>query len=338
MNTHWRSFLESAEATFAVDSSDILNFGDAQGELLAASQQTVIVPLTHLALIKATGDDAKTFLHSQFTNDINHLEHLQAEHAAWCSAKGRMQASFIAWHETDAYRLMLAADLLEATQKRLKMFVLRSKVTLTAENEQILLGISGPKAVEALSDAGLTAPSDVMRCTSTDGITVIYLDTQRYILLAGENVAPDLWQKFSVKARPAGVPAWRWLDVQAAFPLITLATKEEFVPQMADFEKIGGVSFHKGCYPGQEIVARTQYLGKVKRHLFRLSADVPLHAGDELYSPDNLDQASGKIMSAAPSPSGAYVALAVVQSNYAENLRLASREGPLVTAIAVNPV
>jgi tRNA-modifying protein YgfZ len=337
MNPHWRSFLESAEATFAGDSSDVLNFGDAPGELLSASRQTVLVPLTHLALIEATGEDAKTFLHSQFTNDINHLAQGQAEHAGWCTAKGRMQASFIAWHEGDAYRLMLAADLLEATQKRLQMFVLRAKVKLTAQNDQILLGIAGPQAAEALADAGLTAPGEAMRCTTGDGVTVIYLDAQRYVLAATEGAAPGLWQKLSVKARPAGVPVWRWLDVQAAFPLVTLATKEEFVPQMADFEKIGGVSFHKGCYPGQEIVARTQYLGKVKRHLYRLSGDTALQAGDELYSPDNLEQASGKIMSAAPSPTGGYVALAVVQSNFAENLRLASREGPVVTAAAVNP-
>lgn len=337
MNPHWRSFLESTEATFAGDSSDLLDFGDAPGELQAASRQTVLVPLTHLALIEATGEDAKTFLHSQFTNDINHLAQGQAEHAGWCSAKGRMQASFVAWHEGDAYRLMLAADLLEATQKRLQMFVLRAKVKLTAQNDQILLGIAGPQAVEALADAGLTAPGEVMRCSTGDGVTLIHLDSQRYVLAVAESAAPGLWQKLSVKARPAGVPVWRWLDVQAGFPLVTLATKEEFVPQMADFEKIGGVSFHKGCYPGQEIVARTQYLGKVKRHLYRLTGDTALQAGDELYSPDNLEQASGKIMSAAPSPTGGYVALAVVQSNFAENLRLASREGPVVKAAAVNP-
>ena len=337
LNPHWRSFLESADACFADDSTDVLNFGDAPGELLAASRQTVLVPLTHLALLAATGDDAKTFLHNQFTNDINHLEPGRAEHAGWCTAKGRMQASFMAWHEGDAYRLMLAADLLEATHKRLKMFVLRSKVTLTAENEQILLGIAGPQASEALADAGLSAPGEILRCTTQAGVTVIQIDAQRFVLVASEQAAPDLWQKLSVKARPAGVPVWRWLDVQAAFPLVTLATKEEFVPQMADFEKIGGISFHKGCYPGQEIVARTQYLGKVKRHLYRLSSEVALQAGDELYSPDNLEQASGKIMTAAPSPAGGFVALAVVQANYADNLRLASREGPVVTAAAVNP-
>lgn len=337
MNPHWRSFLESAEATFAGDSSDLLDFGDAQAELLAAGRQTVLVPLTHLALISAAGEDAKTFLHSQFTNDVNHLARGQAQHAGWCTAKGRMQASFVAWNEDDTYHLMLAADLLEATQKRLQMFVLRAKVKLTAEGDRILLGLAGPQALEALADAGLGAPEAPMSTMVSNDITVLHLDDQRYVVVAPASAAPALWQKLSVKARPAGVPAWRWLDIQAAFPLVTLATKEEFVPQMADFEKIGGVSFHKGCYPGQEIVARTQYLGKVKRHLYRLSGDVAVQPGDELFSPDNLEQASGKIMTAAPSPTGGYVALAVVQSNFADNLRLGSRDGAVVTAAAVNP-
>jgi folate-binding protein YgfZ len=336
MNPNWRSFLESTEAVFAGDTSEISSFGDGAGELQAAGRQTVIVPLTHLAMIEAGGEEAKSFLHSQFTSDVNHLADGQAQHAGWCSAKGRMQASFVLWHTGARYHLVLAADLLEATLKRLKMFVLRAKVTLAAD-EQILLGLSGPQAAAALADAGLAVPEDVLQTAAANGCTVLRLDAGRFIVAAPAAAAPDLWQKLTLKARPAGTPAWRWLDIQAAFPLVTLATKEEFVPQMADFEKIGGISFHKGCYPGQEVVARTQYLGKVKRHLYRLSSGVPLQAGDDLFSPENLDQASGKVMSAAPTPDGGFAALAVVQSNFAANLHLGSREGPQLQAVAVNP-
>lgn len=337
MNPNWRSFLESTEAVFAGDSPEVQSFGDAAGELLAAGRQTVIVPLTHLALIEASGEEARSFLHSQFTSDVNHLQEGQAQHAGWCSAKGRMQASFVLWRAGDSYRLQLAADLLEATLKRLQMFVLRAKVKLSAQGDLVLLGLAGEQAAEALTDAGLPAPVAPMDTVAADGCSVLRLDAGRFVVIAPAAAAPDLWQKLTIKARPAGTPAWRWLDVQAAFPLVTLATKEEFVPQMADFEKIGGVSFHKGCYPGQEIVARTQYLGKVKRHLYRLNSRVALQAGDDLYSPDNLDQASGKVMSAAPAPDGGFVALAVVQSNFAANLHLGSREGPQVEAAAVNP-
>lgn len=338
MNPHWRSFLESAEGLFDGDSTELLNFGDASGELQAARQQTVIVPLTHLALIEATGEDAKAFLHSQFTSDINHLGENQIQHTGWCTAKGRMQASFLAWRQNDRYLLALSADLLEASQKRLQMFVLRAKVKLTALTDStVMLGLAGPQAEEALASAGLPCPPTPMTADHQGEVTVMRLDGSRFMVVAPESAMAELWQKLTTKARPAGTAAWRWLDIQAAYPLVTLATKEEFVPQMADFEKIGGVSFHKGCYPGQEVVARTQYLGKVKRHLFRLSSQQALKAGDVLHSPDNPDQSCGMVMTAAPSPAGGYEALAVVQSNFSTNVRLGSLDGPQVEAAAVNP-
>ena len=338
MNPNWHSFLEATDAVIDAASNEIIHFGDAAGELKAAQQQTVLVPLTHLGLLAVNGEDAKSFLHNQFTSDINHLEAEQVQHSAWCSAKGRMQASFLVWREADDLRLILAADLQEAAQKRLQMFVLRAKVKLSSLTEtHILLGVAGPQATEVLADAGLPCPTAVMSSAVSSGVQVLAIETGRYIVSAPLEAVPTLWQKLSIKARPAGLPVWRWLDIKMGFPLVTLATKEEFVPQMADFEKIGGVSFHKGCYPGQEIVARTQYLGKVKRHLFRLQSNLPMLAGNDLYSPDNPDQACGMVVSSAAAPEGGFAALAVVQSNFAANLHLESREGPLVEAFAVNP-
>ena len=338
MNPNWRSFLESTEAAFNGDSNELTTFGDAAGELKAAGSQTVLVPLTHLSLIEAAGEDAKSFLHSQFTSDVNHLKVGQAQHAGWCTAKGRMQASFLVWRQNDTYRMVLAADLQEATQKRLQMFILRAKVKLQSLTDHLLLlGVAGPQAIETLGDAGLAVPEEVMTSAITGDQVVIRLDGRRFIVAVPEAAVTALWQKLSVKARPVGLPVWRWLDIQAGYPLVSLATKEEFVPQMADFEKIGGVSFHKGCYPGQEIVARTQYLGKVKRHLFRLRSSAPLNAGQHLYSPDNPDQSCGTVMTVAPSPAGGFEALAVVQSNFAANVRLGSLEGPVVEAAAVTP-
>ena len=338
MNPNWRSFLESTDAVIDGATREILHFGDAAAELKAAQTLTVLVPLTHLGQTLAVGDDAKTFLHTQFTSDINHLGADQVQHSAWCTAKGRMQASFLVWRDGDNFQLALAADLQEAAQKRLQMFVLRAKVKLTSQTEtHVLLGIAGPQAGEALADAGLPCPAATMTSAASNGVQVLALEAGRYIVSAPLEAVPTLWQKFSIKARPAGLPVWRWLDIKMGFPLVTLATKEEFVPQMADFEKLGGVSFHKGCYPGQEIVARTQYLGKVKRHLFRLKSKIPMQAGADLYSPDNPDQACGMVVSSAASPDGGFDALAVVQSNFAANLHLESREGPLVEALAVNP-
>jgi len=338
MNPNWRSFLESAEAVFDGATDEILNFGDAAGELQAARNHTVLVPLTHLALIEAVGEEAKPFLHSQFTSDINHLGGDQVQHSAWCTAKGRMQASFLVWRDGDAYQLALAADLEAASLKRLQMFVLRAKVKLAAlTDSRVLIGVAGPQAAEALADAGLPCPAAPMTTATSGAGKVISLEPNRYIVSLSQEAVATLWQKLTIKARPAGLPAWRWLDIQAGFPLVTAATKEEFVPQMADFEKLGGVSFHKGCYPGQEIVARTQYLGKVKRHLYRVTSDQVLVAGANLHSPDNPDQACGMIVSGAPSPIGGFEALAVVQSNFAGNLHLGTREGPKIEAVAVNP-
>ncbi len=338
MNPSWRSFLETFNGVFDSQSEEIISFGDPSGELAAAQSSSILVPLTHLGLIEASGDDAKAFLHGQLTSDVNHLKADQAQHAGWCNAKGRMQASFVIWRQQENFQLLISADLQEPIQKRLQMFVLRAKVKLTSLTEsRILLGVSGPQAVEALANACLSVPAEPLTTADSDGVTVIRLDNSRFIVSAPEQQKDALWQKLSQKARPAGIPAWRWLDIQAGFPLVTLATKEEFVPQMADFEKLGGVSFHKGCYPGQEVVARTQYLGKVKRHLYRLSSQHALRAGDDLHSPDNPDQACGKVMTTAPSPSGGYEALAVVQSNFSTDVHLGSREGPVVQAAAVNP-
>lgn len=338
MNPNWRSFLESSGARFAGESNDVSDFGDAAAELQAAAKQTVVAPLVHLGLIEAFGEEAQAFLHSQFTSDINHLGEAQAQHAAWCSAKGRMQASFVVWRRGESYLLGVAADLQEATQKRLQMFILRAKVKLASRSDDIaLIGISGPQGEAALAAAGLPCPAETMTSANSGDASVLRLEGSRWLVALPVDAATATWPKLASVARPVGTSAWRWLDIQQAFPLVTLATKEEFVPQMTDFEKIGGVSFHKGCYPGQEVVARTQYLGKVKRHLYRLTSETPLAAGNVLYSPDNPDQSCGMVMTAAPSPAGGYAALAVVQSNFAENVRLGALEGPAVQATAVNP-
>ncbi|MBL8450198.1 MAG: folate-binding protein YgfZ [Dechloromonas sp.] len=337
MNSFWRPILETAGAVCGPDSNEIDHFGDAAAESAAARDATVVVPLLHLGVIGIEGDDAKSFLHNQLTSDINHLGEAGAQHSAWCTAKGRMLASFLVWRQGEGYRLALAAELVSDLAKRFRMYILRAKATVTdLSGTLLLIGLSGPRAAEALSAAGLPKPDGVLEVGVEGDTRVMRLDADRLVVAVPEHQAAAAWAALTAIARPAGTGAWRWLDVRAGLPLVTGATREEFVPQMADFEKIGGVSFHKGCYPGQEVVARTQYLGKVKRHLYRVSCPAPLVAGCDLHSPDNPDQASGKIVLAAPSPAGGYEALAVVQSNFSSNLRLGSQEGIPVEAVAVN--
>jgi folate-binding protein YgfZ len=338
MTPNWQTFLEAAGAVFDSATPEVLHFGNAAGELQAAQAATVLVPLTHLGLIECAGDDAKSFLHNQLTSDINHLGAEQAQHSAWCTAKGRMLASFLAWRNGDAYHLALASELAAPVQKRFQMFVLRAKVNVADLSvTHVLLGLSGPQAGDALAAANLPLPAAPLSTVTAGGNRVIRLDADRVIIAAPAENADEIWRQLASIARPAGVPAWRWLDVRTGLPLVTGATREEFVPQMADFEKIGGVSFHKGCYPGQEVVARTQYLGKVKRHLYRLVSATTLQAGDDLHSPENPDQACGKVVTSAPSPAGGFEALAVVQSNFAHDVHLGAKDGPRVEAIPVNP-
>lgn len=335
---NWNEFLKAEGARMGEASQEVASFGHPDDELQAAASGTAMAPLDHLAVIECHGEDTREFLHNQLTSDINHLQDGHAQLAAWCSAKGRMLASFIVCRRGDRYRLILSMDLMSFIQKRLQMYVLRSKVSVTNLLEStVLLGLSGPDARQILTSQGFQLPEEKLQFTANERGDVVSLDEGRYLLAVDVESAPALWKQLSQMARPVGVPAWRWLDVRAALPWVTEATKEEFVPQMADFEKMGGVSFHKGCYPGQEIVARTQYLGKVKRHLYRLNSPLPLAAGDLLFSPEHPEQATGQIVSGAPTPGGGYAALAVVQALYAENLHLKSLDGIKVDGIAVNP-
>lgn len=311
MNANWQEFLGAQGAH--VDGGTVHDFGDPAAELAAARDATIVAPLTHLGIIECAGDDARTFLHNQLTSDVNHLEAEAAQYASWCSPKGRMLASFLLFRRDSAYLALLSADLQEFIQNRLQMYVLRSKVKIASRSgDHEIIGISGPQAAVALQSAELPAPAATMATAAFANGSVIRLDEARYIVVVAGDAAPAVWQRLAVNATAAGTPAWQWLDIAAGIPRVSDATKEAFVPQMTNLDRIGGVSFHKGCYPGQEVVARTQYLGKVKRHLYRVHAADPLTAGMQIFPAATPDQPCGQIANAAPSPDGGYDALAVI--------------------------
>ncbi|WP_299067108.1 folate-binding protein [Accumulibacter sp.] len=331
MNSIWHEFLAATGAR--IDQDLVTDFGDPPGELSAACTATIVSPLTHLRLIAVGGPEAAVFLHNQVTSDIKHLAIDAAQHSAWCSAKGRMLASFLVFRSGADYQLQLSADLLTMIVKRLQMFVLRSKVTIAdLSGNREILGLAGPHAVEALQALGLPVPDGPLNTAVCSAGLVIRLDSARFQIVTSTEDAAALWRRLAAHARPVGTAVWQWLDIQAGIPLITERTREEFVPQMANFERLGGVSFHKGCYPGQEIIARTQYLGKVKRHLYRAHSVSPLAAGDTIYSATSPDHPCGMVTNAAPAPAGGYDALAVVQENFVAggDLALAAPGGPRV--------
>lgn len=339
MNPSWKTTLDAICGRLAPsdpDSPDGFDFGDAAGELVRAVHDTVVSPLPQLAVIHVGGDDAQSFLHGQLTSDVNHLAPGAVQHAAWCTPKGRILATMLVAHVTAGYLLVVADDLVERITKRLAMFVLRAKVRIERHADRdALLGVHGADALRALQAAGLPEPTADLTAAAGDMGTVIRLATGRYLVLASHAALPAAWTSLASVAGAVGRNAWDWLELQTGIPRVGAATSEEFVPQMLGFEQIGGVSFHKGCYPGQEIVARTQYLGKVKRHLYRAGGPGALVAGTSIHSPANPDTACGTVAMSALGPDGEREALVVVQENFAAGpLHLGGLDGPLLRLLA----
>ena len=242
------------------------------------------VRLSDWGLIRASGEDARNFLHGQLTQDVLHLEPGVARLAGYCSAKGRLLASFVMWLDANGDVLLAcSADVLPATLKRLSMFVLRAKCKLSdATGERPIHGLMG-RAVPA-GAAWSVSDHALVRLPAAAGLP--------RALCLGETTAPLL-----------DIELWRWLEVQSGVARVVGATVEKFVPQMVNLELVGGVNFQKGCYPGQEIVARSQYRGTLKRRSFVLTTDAPLQAGQEVFDPADPDQPAGQVVLAA-APAG----------------------------------
>jgi len=327
MNSNWNDFLAKQGAQ-----DNFEHFGDLPGELAASRSATIVAPLTDQGVIRATGEETAGFLHNLLTNDINHIPADGARHAGMCTAKGRLIASFLIWREGGDYLLQLSADILPAIHKKLSMYVLRSKVKLLdASDERLLIGVAGPQAEALLSGLG-AKPGAAMSSAAFDGGTAVRLDDRRFVLAVAAASAEAVWNKLAAAAKPAGLAAWRLAEIAAGQPRVVAATQEAFVPQMINYEvpAVGGVSFHKGCYPGQEIVARTQYLGKIKRRMYRARLDAAFPAGTDVFTPEAGTQHCGALVSVAPAPEGGYECLLVVQSSGMEagEVHVGSPDGP----------
>ena len=329
MNPAWQSLLTENGARIAND--DVTDFGSPEAELLAARDGTVIVPLSHFGLIRASGEDAAEFLHNLTSNDIKKLAAESAQYSSLNTPKGRMLASFLIWRDGGDYLLQISRDIQPAIQKKLSMYVLRSKVKLSDASEALLaVGVAGPQAAPLLQSLGAALPETVMGVRPFPGGVVIRLGESRFLLALQAEAAAAAWKTLAAGARPAGTPVWRWLDIRAGIPRISQPTQEQFVPQMTNLDLVGGVSFTKGCYPGQEIVARTRYLGKIKRRMFLAHAEAAPAVGAHVYSAETGEQACGMVVDAVPAPSGGVDVLAVIQISCAEagDIRVETPAGP----------
>ena len=329
MMSSWTQFLAARGAS--IEDDTVVRFSSSTDELAAARDAAIVCDLTPLATIGISGADAATFLQGQFTNDIEALSAGSAQYSAWCSPKGRILANFLLLRTGDAtFEMLLPSSLSVAIRKRLSMFVLRSKVVIEdTSGERVRVGIAGPASATALRAAAVDAPP-LFRWRAIDGGLIVSVPGGRYIALVHEGAAKSLWASLSEAARPVGFAVWQWLTVRAGIPVITAATTDQLVPQMANWDALEGVSFRKGCYTGQEIVARTQYLGRLKERTYLAHIETsPPAAGDKLYSVAFGEQSCGVVLNAAAAPGGGSDLVAALQIAAAQSgdVRIGSPQG-----------
>ena len=328
----WKTFLLTQGA--AIEGGTVLHYGDPAAERTAAVNGTIVADLSQLGVIAFRGEEAATFLQGQLTNDLRALHADGAQWNGYCSPKGRLLGNFLMWRQGEDYCLQLSGDILPGVLKRLSMFILRAKVQgRDASDESVRLVVAGPQAADAVRAAMGGAPETAMHSVATEAGLVVRVGSDKFVLSIAPDRAAAVWQVLRQSATPAGAPVWDWLRLSAGIPMIVAATQEQFVPQMVNLEAIGGVSFQKGCYPGQEIVARSQYLGKLKRRMFLAHVDAEAAPGDSLYSADLAGQATGTVVNSAPAPGGGFDLLAVaqVESAASQVLHLKAGDGAALT-------
>ena len=336
MKTDWKTFLTDAGAEFEADK--VVHFGNPVREQEVTLSGLVFTDISHLGVIAVYGADAESFLQSQFSNDISQITDTSTQLDAYCIPKGRILGLMRVFRRGETWYLRLPEDTLEAVIQRLRMFVMRADVTLEDVSENFLrIGIAGETAVDQLRTIMPDVPAEADQVRHSGDITLLRVPAvlprfEAYI--SSLETASKLWDSLNVHGAPVGESAWRLLEIRDGLPNIYAATSELFVPQMANLQLLNGVSFKKGCYPGQEIVARMQYLGTLKRRMYLGHVDTeqqPLPA-DSLFTSTDSEQAVGRIVDAQPHPDGGQSVLAVMQIKVAEagDMHLGSADGPLM--------
>jgi folate-binding protein YgfZ len=337
MNTQWQQFLVTQGAT--IEDDRVVHFAsDVQTETQAALSGSILCDLSHYGLIRVSGPEAESFLQNQFCNDVRNVTESQSQLNGYCNPKGRALAFFRLFRRGEHYYLRLPQSILQPTLNRLRMFVLMTKVTLEdASDELVRIGFSAPDAEQQLQMVLGNIPVKPDDVHHAGDISVIRVtDTRpRFELYGPVEAIQALWETLAKQATPVGHGGWELLDIQAGIPEVYEDTQEAFVPQMINLQAISALSFKKGCYPGQEIVARMHYLGKLKRRMYLAHVDsdeVPA-AGEALFAEGSESaQGVGKVVRAQRNPGGGTELLAVIEIASADQrpLRLKNADGPLL--------
>ena len=330
MNNDWKNYLLQNAATQDDDGLFIFNdtYSDACSDKGHTDKKNIICDLSHFSTVVIAGGDATDFIQGQFTNDIEKVDENNSQLSAFCNNKGRMIANFHLFQNQQNYFISLKSNLVERSIEHLQNYVLRAEVAIQDISEQLIhLGISGNNADSLLSPFLDKLNTNVGSVSSNDNYIAIRVagKTPRYEIFCSFEHAKTLWQTIAEQATVVNSACWDYLNIQNGLPFIDSNTSEEFVPQMANMELINGVSFEKGCYTGQEIVARTHYLGKQKRRTYhiKITSDSEPETGEQLATETSAEnQYTGTLVTVYPVAENEYEALAVIQIKAAETEKL----------------
>lgn len=313
----------------------IIDFGDPNGELAAALEADVIADPGDLGVISITGADAGALLQGQLTAEVRTLPMTQSRLTAWCNPQGRALALMRMFRIDDGYALVLPGDLLEATIKRLRMFVLRSRVTISDCRDTLAcIGLAGDGISQAVGDA-LTLPGDADECSVAGDISIVRIADRRprWLLVGPIPSLGQVWQSVAGRCRPVGAGAWALCDVLAGLPQVFAATREHFIPLTLNLDALGGIGFSKGCYTGQEIIARMKYRGHLKQRMQigRVAAATAPAPGTRL-AIAGAEMSAGEVVQSAPHPDGGFMMTAIVTMELPaqQAVHLESADGPVV--------
>ncbi|AGA33112.1 Folate-dependent protein for Fe/S cluster synthesis/repair in oxidative stress [Thioalkalivibrio nitratireducens DSM 14787] len=323
MREDWKKHLIDNGAEF--DGAVLRDFGNPERERSVTVNGSILCDLSHRGLLEVRGQDARDFLQSQFGNDMREVTETRSQLSSYSSPKGRAYAVMRVLLDRDAYLLETRAERAEVVRKRLTMFVMRAQVVIeNAEDTRIRFGLSGPDAENQLQQLLGAFPVEVNDVLTRGEVSVVRIPSMmhpRFEIFGEIDACSSLWDDFNVHCAPVGPEGWRLLDILAGLPEIHPETSEAFVPQMVNLHALNGISFKKGCYPGQEVVARMHYLGRLKRRMFRLAIEGqerPLPGSPVFRAGGDAAQPDGEIVDAVLHPDGLWAALAVLQVSAAE--------------------
>lgn len=331
MRSEWQKFLQTPGGPLQIQSVGFLQQANPPLE-----EMTVCCDLSQWGIVRVTGSDAKSFLHSQFTNDVAGLAPGFSQLNGYCTAKGRILAIFRLFAHEMGYDLILPNSIIPSLIKRLNLFKLRSQVTFSDQSDHcVQIGILGQTAATVLATALMSETPGLNQVKILDTVTLLAIPgpIPRFQVIAPYPQMQALWQQLqalSVTAVDSGY--WALQDIRAGIPTVHPATQEAFVPQMVNLELVNGVSFTKGCYPGQEIVARMHYLGQAKRRLFRgqLTTSQPPVIGAELFAEA---QSVGQMTEAQAIGESEYEIAFVAPINAASTPLTLGLQGPVITVL-----